>query len=111
MTGEITLTGSLLAIGGLNEKLLAAKRNDIKTILIPKDNEIDLKEKKEKGKRERKEKRREKKKKKREEKLFLLWTCICKLTLSLNNAERDILYSDVTHVLGMIRYELICQRP
>jgi len=44
MTGEITLTGSLLAIGGLNEKLLAAKRNDIKTILIPKDNEIDLKE-------------------------------------------------------------------
>lgn len=44
MTGEITLTGSILAIGGLNEKLLAAKRNDIKTILIPKDNEIDLKE-------------------------------------------------------------------
>ena len=41
---RITLTGSLLAIGGLNEKLLAAKRNDIKTILIPKDNEIDLKE-------------------------------------------------------------------
>lgn len=44
MTGEITLTGSILAIGGLNEKLLAAKRNDIKTVLIPKDNEIDLKE-------------------------------------------------------------------
>lgn len=39
MTGEITLTGSILAIGGLNEKLLAAKRNDIKTVLIPKDNE------------------------------------------------------------------------
>jgi ATP-dependent Lon protease len=44
MTGEITLTGSILAIGGLNEKLLAAKRNDIKTVLIPKENEIDLKE-------------------------------------------------------------------
>jgi ATP-dependent Lon protease len=44
MTGEITLRGSVLAIGGLNEKLLAAKRNGIKTILIPKDNEIDLKE-------------------------------------------------------------------
>jgi len=44
MTGEITLTGSILPIGGLNEKLLAAKRNDIKTVLIPKENEIDLKE-------------------------------------------------------------------
>ncbi len=44
MTGEITLTGSVLAIGGLTEKLLAAKRNGIKTVLIPKENEIDLKE-------------------------------------------------------------------
>jgi len=44
MTGEITLTGSVLAIGGLTEKLLAAKRNNIKTVLIPKENEIDLKE-------------------------------------------------------------------
>jgi len=44
MTGEITLTGSVLAIGGLTEKLLAAKRNEIKTVLIPKENEIDLKE-------------------------------------------------------------------
>jgi ATP-dependent Lon protease len=44
MTGEITLRGKILAIGGLNEKLLAAKRNDIKTILIPEENEIDLKE-------------------------------------------------------------------
>ena len=42
MTGEITLTGSILAIGGLNEKLLAAKRNDIETVIIPKENEIDL---------------------------------------------------------------------
>lgn len=44
MTGEITLTGSILAIGGLTEKLLAAKRNQIETVLIPKENEIDLKE-------------------------------------------------------------------
>jgi ATP-dependent Lon protease len=44
MTGEITLRGNVLPIGGLNEKLLAAKRNNIKTVLIPKDNEIDLKE-------------------------------------------------------------------
>ncbi len=44
MTGEITLRGEVLPIGGLTEKLLAAKRNDIKTVLIPDDNEIDLKE-------------------------------------------------------------------
>ena len=44
MTGEITLNGSILPIGGLNEKLLAAKRNDIKTVLIPKENEIDMNE-------------------------------------------------------------------
>lgn len=44
MTGEITLRGNVLAIGGLNEKLLAAKRNGIKTVLIPKDNEKDLAE-------------------------------------------------------------------
>jgi ATP-dependent Lon protease len=44
MTGEITLRGEVLPIGGLNEKLLAAKRNNIRTVLIPKDNEIDLKE-------------------------------------------------------------------
>ncbi len=44
MTGEITLRGNILAIGGLNEKLLAAKRYDLKTVLIPKENEIDLKD-------------------------------------------------------------------
>lgn len=44
MTGEITLRGNVLAIGGLNEKLLAAQRSGIKTVLIPKENEKDLKE-------------------------------------------------------------------
>jgi len=38
MTGEITLRGNLLAIGGLNEKLLAAKRSGIKAVLIPEEN-------------------------------------------------------------------------
>lgn len=42
MTGEITLRGNLLPIGGLNEKLLAAVRSGIKTVLIPKENEKDL---------------------------------------------------------------------
>ena len=44
MTGEITLRGNVLAIGGLNEKLLAARRTGINTVLIPKDNEKDLTE-------------------------------------------------------------------
>ena len=44
MTGEITLRGDVLAIGGLNEKLLAAKRAGIKTVLIPKENLKDLSE-------------------------------------------------------------------
>ncbi len=44
MTGEITLRGRILAIGGLKEKLLAALRGGIETVLIPKDNEKDLAE-------------------------------------------------------------------
>ena len=44
MTGEITLRGEVLPIGGLKEKLLAARRGGIKTVLIPKENERDLKE-------------------------------------------------------------------
>lgn len=44
MTGEITLRGEVLPIGGLNEKLLAAKRAGIKTVLIPKENQKDLSE-------------------------------------------------------------------
>ncbi|WP_126423695.1 endopeptidase La [Asticcacaulis excentricus] len=44
MTGEITLRGRVLAIGGLKEKLLAALRSGVKTVLIPKENEKDLTE-------------------------------------------------------------------
>lgn len=44
MTGEITLRGRVLPIGGLTEKLLAAKRGHIKTVLVPKENERNLKD-------------------------------------------------------------------
>jgi ATP-dependent Lon protease len=44
MTGEITLRGRVLPIGGLKEKLLAAKTVGIKTVLVPKKNEKDVAE-------------------------------------------------------------------
>ena len=44
MTGEITLRGEVTAIGGLKEKLLAALRGGIKTVLIPEENAKDLQE-------------------------------------------------------------------
>lgn len=44
MTGEITLRGKILPVGGLNEKLLAAKRAGVKTVLIPFDNKNDIDE-------------------------------------------------------------------
>ncbi len=44
MTGEITLRGEVLPIGGLKEKLLAAQRGNVKTVLIPAENEKDLTE-------------------------------------------------------------------
>jgi ATP-dependent Lon protease len=44
MTGEVNLRGEVLPIGGLKEKLLAARRGGIKTVLIPEENRRDLKE-------------------------------------------------------------------
>jgi ATP-dependent Lon protease len=44
MTGEITLRGRVLPIGGLKEKLLAAKNAGVKTVCIPRKNEKDLEE-------------------------------------------------------------------
>ena len=44
MTGEVTLRGQVLRIGGLKEKLLAAHRGGITTVIIPQENERDLKE-------------------------------------------------------------------
>ena len=44
MTGEITLRGRILPIGGLKEKLLAAKNAGIKTVFVPKENRPDVEE-------------------------------------------------------------------
>ena len=44
MTGEVTLRGRVLPIGGLKEKILAAKTAGVKTVLVPKENEKDVEE-------------------------------------------------------------------
>ena len=44
MTGEITLRGRVLPIGGIKEKILAAKTAGVRTVLVPKENEKDIEE-------------------------------------------------------------------
>jgi ATP-dependent Lon protease len=42
MTGELSLQGSVLPIGGLKEKILAARQNELVNVILPKRNEVDL---------------------------------------------------------------------
>ena len=44
MTGEITLTGLILPVGGIKEKILAAKRSGIRHVAVPAENEVNVKE-------------------------------------------------------------------
>ena len=44
MTGELTLTGQVLAVGGIREKVIAARRQNIKTLILPDDNRRDFDE-------------------------------------------------------------------
>ena len=52
MTGEITLRGRVLAVGGLKEKLLAAKQHGFKTVIVPQENRDDIEELSEEVKRD-----------------------------------------------------------